>query len=199
MARTFAGGQLTEQHRRRQLALRAATLRDLLRLWPAFDIDDIDGSWPPLESALATLITARRRDSAGLAANYYRAFRTVEGVPGTPEPRVVPKQDRTLLVATLRLVGPIQAKKNILARTSDPVGRTLTRLSGSVARQVLDGGRQTLAESIKTDRRAAGWRRVTDADPCDFCAGIADEGIQSEGGGFPAHDHCGCTAEPAFA
>lgn len=199
MARTSAARQLTEQHRRRQLALRAATIRQLVSLWPTFDIDDIDGSWPPLETALVTLVTSRRRDSAGLAANYFRAIRTAEGVPGMADPRAVVDMDRTLLTATLRLLGPIQAKKNVAARVPDVAGRTLSRLSGSVSRQVLDGGRETLTESIKFDPRGKGWRRVTDASPCAFCAGIAAEGIHSEGGGFPAHDHCGCTAEPAFA
>lgn len=199
MADTAAGRQLTEQHRRLQLQLRAATVRDLLRIWPAFDLDDIDGSWPSVEAALLALIAQQRRNSSGLAVNYYRAFRTAEGVPGDPQLRVASAPDRSLQVATLRLVGPIGAKKNIAANVADPAGTTLTRVTGSVARQVLDGGRQTLAESIKADRRAAGWRRVTDSSPCDFCAGIAREGIKSEGGGFPAHDHCGCTAEPAFA
>jgi hypothetical protein len=198
VADTYAGRQLTEQHRRRQLALRSATVLDLLALWPAFRLDDIDGSWPPVETALATLIVARRRQSAGLAANYYRAFRTAEGVPGAPDPRPVSGLDRTLMVATLRLLGPIQAKKNIASRVPDVPGRTLTRLAGTVSRQVLDGGRQTLIASVRSDRRAAGWQRVTGPNACEFCAGIAAEGIHAKGGGYEAHDHCGCTAEPAF-
>lgn len=170
-----------------------------MTIWPAVNFDDLDGSWPTVQAALATLVLARRTDSSGLASDYYRSFRTAEGVPGRPEPRRAPPPDRTLLAATLALLGPIQAKKNIALNRPDEPARMLVRVSGSVTRQVLDGGRQTLAESVKVDRRARGWRRVTDASPCDFCAGIAAEGIHSEGGGFPAHDHCGCTAEPAFA
>jgi len=195
---TAAGRQLTEQHRRTQLALRAVTIRDMMALWPAFDLDGIDRTWPPLQAALVTLILARRANSSGIAANYYRSLRTAEGVPGRPEPRLAPPPDRTLLTATLALVGPIQAKKNLTARRPDVAATTLVRLSGSVTRQVLDGGRKTLEVSTRADPRARGWRRVTSASPCDFCAGIASEGIHSEGGGFPAHDHCGCAAAPVF-
>lgn len=199
MAETFAGEQLTQLHRRRQLALRSATLKDLLRLWPMFDIDDIDGTWPQLQAALLTLVGARRQDSVGLASNYYRAFRLAEGVPGQAEPRRAAPPDPLLTVATLNLLGPIQAKKNISLRRPRVAETTFTRLAGSVGRQVLNGGRETLVQSIDADRRAAGWRRITDSNPCDFCADIASAGIHSEAGGFPAHDSCGCSAEPAFS
>lgn len=198
MATTFAGQQLTQLHRQRQLGLRAATLRDLLRLWPMFDVDDIDGTWPPLESALLTLVATRHRDSSGLAANYYRAFRLVEGAPGTVEPKLAQPPDRTLTTATLRILGPIQAKKNITARRPRVAETTLTRLTGSVGRQVLAGGRQTVTESIKADPRARGMRRITSGSPCDFCADIAAQGVTGADVDFAAHDHCACTQEPAF-
>lgn len=198
MAETFAGQQLTQLHRQRQLGLRAATLRDLLTLWPMFDIDDIDGSWPALESALLTLILARRRDSSGLAANYYRAFRLAEGATGAAEPRLADPPDRLLTVATLRLLGPIQAKKNITARRPRVAETTLTRLTGSVGRQVLEGGRQTVTKSIEADPQAKGMRRITSASPCDFCADLAAKDITGANAGFDAHDHCGCSAEPSF-
>lgn len=198
MARTRAGDELTRLHRQRQLQLRSATLRDLLALWPAFDLDDIDGSWPPLETALVTLVLSRRRDSAGLASNYFRAFRDVEGVPGQARPQLAQEPDRTLLRATLTLLGPIGAKKNIARGNRNVEDLTLTRLAGSVGRQVLQAGRDTVTQSLRADRQARGWRRITDSSPCEFCADVAAQGVIGADVDFPAHDHCGCTQEPAF-
>ena len=200
MAETALGAQLTQLHRRRQLALRAATLRDLLALWPAFDIDDIDGSWPALEAALLTLVTARHRDSSGLAANYYRSFRDVEGIEGRFEPRLADPPNPTLTRATLAILGPILTKKAIARGQRRPAETMLTRLSGSVSRQVLNGGSDTLAASVKADRRAIGYRRVLDGDPCKWCRSQAAKAAAgNESAAFRRHDHCGCTAEPVFA
>ena len=199
MARTQAGAQLTQLHRRRQLALRAATLRDLVSLWPIFRLDDIDGTWPALESALFTLIMSRYRDSAGLAANYYRAFRDVEGIPGRAQPVLAEAPDPVLVRATLTILGPIQAKKNIAAKRPKVAETTFARLSGSVGRQVMQGGRDTLQRTLRADPQARGWRRITDSSPCQFCAGIARQGVVGDDVDFKAHDHCGCTQEPAYA
>lgn len=199
MANTALGLQLTQLHRRQQLALRSATLRDVLRLWPMFDLDDIDESWPALETALLALIADRHRTSARLSSSYYRTFRAAERARGTFEPQVADPPNRTLVRATLTILGPIAAKKAIAARRPRVAETTLTRLSGSVGRQVLEGGRQTLQRSVKADPQARGWRRVTDGDPCDFCRDIADAGLIGDSVDFRAHDHCGCTQEPVMA
>jgi hypothetical protein len=198
MARTSAGNQLTQAHRRRQLGIRAATLREIVALWPAFDLDDIDGSWRTIETALVSLTLANRRVSAAVSADYFRAFRTVEGVPGSSIPRIARPPDRQLLTSTLRLLGPIGAKKNIDSATPDVAGLTLVRISGSVSRQVMNGGRETLTQSGQLDNRARGWRRITAADPCDFCAQVRDEGVHALDATFPAHDHCACEPEIAY-
>lgn len=198
MANTTLGAELTDLHRRRQLALRAATIRDLLVLFPMFDLDDIDGSWPALESALTTLILARHRDSAGLAANYYRSFRDVEGIGGQFTPQLAPDPNPTLTKATLNVVGPIQTKKAI-ARGQREIGETMvTRLAGAVGRQVLKGGRTTLMDSVARDPKARGWRRITDGSPCSFCARIAGAVVSADKRDFKAHNHCGCSAEPVY-
>lgn len=198
MAETEAGRLLTEAHRQRQLTIRAAALRDLVRIWPAFNLEDIDRSWGPIETATLAVIAQRRRASAGAAANYFRAFRTAEGIPGPAEPRIAPSPRQSLLVASLRLLGPIATKKSIAAGVPNPVDRALTRISGSVARVVLNGGRETLLESARADRQAKGFVRVTDGDPCAFCADLAGFGITGLNAGFAAHDHCGCSQEIAY-
>lgn len=198
MANSEAGRLLTEAYRDRQLAVRAAAIRDLLAVWPAFQLDDIDRSWGPVEAALLAIIARRRHASAGLAANYFRAYRTAEGAAGDAQPRLAADTDRTLVLATLRLLGPIGTKKNISAGLPNPLDRAFSRVSGSVARQVLNGGRQTLLESARADRAAKGFRRVASAKACPFCRRLASYGIVGLNADFEAHDHCSCTQEVAY-
>ena len=65
------------------------------------------------------------------------------------------------------------------------------------------GGRETVVLSARASGRR--WRRVTDGNPCAFCAtlatrGILDKGYRSEESalwtktGEKYHDRCGCTA-----
>jgi len=64
-----------------------------------------------------------------------------------------------------------------------------------------------MQKSIDADELATGWSRVTDNDPCAWCAMLASRGpvyksAQTAGdprqGGNRYHDHCGCQAWPAF-
>lgn len=197
MALTDFGRQLTELHRQGQLRIRAETLSEFLQIWPLFDLDDIDGTWPAVAAAIAGVVERQRRESAEQAARYYRQFRQVEGLPDRYDPDPVVALDRQALLGTLFLLGPIGAKKQIARRRPNVAADTTTRVAGSVTRQVLNGGRDTLMQAVDREPRAQGWQRVTDADPCDFCADIAAEGVQS-GAQFQAHDHCGCTTEPAL-
>lgn len=192
---------LTEQHRLAQLALRAVTLRQLLLIWPAFNLDDVDGTWPAVYTALAALVDGRRRDSAGLAAAYYQAIRVAEEVGGTPTPILADPVDPAQLALSLAVTGPATVKRLTAANAPNVASTTLVRLSGAVGRHVLDGGRQTLIRSLGADRRARGWQRVTSGRGCEFCRMLAGRGAVygEDSAQFESHDHCGCTAEPVFS
>lgn len=201
MALSTAGRELTEQHRRRQIALRALTVRQLLELWPAFDPTDVDRSWRILGPALATLVDARHRDSSALATAYYTAFRTAEGVPGSAAPRPAAPVDRNRLSVALRVTGPVGYSTALrYAPPQEAARTTLVKVTGAVTRLTLDGGRQALLRSVQHDRRAVGWRRVTSASPCSFCSMLASRGaVYGEASvDFQAHDHCACTGEPVW-
>lgn len=198
MALTELGRQLTEVHRQRQLSVRAALVADILAVWPLFDLDNIDGTWPPVAAAIVAAVELRRRESGEEASSYYRRFRDAEGLPDGYEPEPVAETDRSAVVGTLFLLGPIGAKRQILRRRPDVAGDMLTRVAGSASRLVLDAGRQTLMAAVSEDPRAQGWSRVTDSDPCDYCADLAADGVFADDATFRAHDHCGCTAEPVL-
>lgn len=194
-----AADLLTDQHRRAQLALRAATFRDLLRLWPLFDVSDIAGSWPPLEAGIIALIQARAPISAGLAADYFQAVRTAAAAPGRAQARLAPTPTAEDLIPGLRVVGPANAGRQIArgARAGHVADTTLVNVTGEVGRQVLNVGRATIVGSVAVDRSANGIRRVTDRDPCVWCSDQASR-TYPPGVRFPAHAHCACFPAPAY-
>jgi hypothetical protein len=201
MAVTAEAEILTETHRRAQLALRSAVLAPVLRAWPAFDPDDIAGSWARIEPLLLALIAAGGNTSAGLAAAYYSEFRAAAAVAGAAAPVLAAAPPVGEVVRSLRFVGVVGAQKLVGAGARNVAQTVFTNVSGEVSRQVLNQGRDTLIGSVAADPKALGWARVTDSKPCSFCRMLAGRGpvYRSKGGGFKAHGHCGCSAEPVFS
>lgn len=205
MASTAEGTALTDLHRRQQLALRAATLRDLLTIWRAFSIDDIKGTWPQVETALVALIQARRAISAGLAATYYDRFRAAEQVDGSVVPLISRTPSAAEVALPLRIYGPAGAGRLLAAARTDAAAVTLTNLAGEVSRQTMNGGRETILNTVVRDGKGLGYLRVTAASPCAYCAMLSARGpiyVTQESalgsGSAKYHRSCGCTAEPVF-
>ena len=75
-----------------------------------------------------------------------------------------------------------------------------SRIEGYVQRGVLNGGRNTIRASSRANVRAFGWLRVSDGNPCAFCAMLVGRGpvYKAETVGFRSHDYCGCTAEEFY-
>lgn len=219
MATTATGAELTEQHRRAQLTVRSAFMRELTRLWPLIDLDRLDETAAEWIGFVTDLILLYRTQSVDRALSYYSEFRRVEtGEPlanrgnyrglVTPEPAAI----KTSLLVT----GPIGVKSRI-GKGIDPriaKAKALVDVSGAASRHVLEGGRQLITEATANDQLAVGFARVTDDDPCAFCAMLASRGFayqsretasrttarsRKRGPGKEYHDHCGCTVEPAFA
>lgn len=194
---------LTLGHRRAQLALRAATLRDVVRLWPAFDLRHIAATWGPLETALLTLVQARGRSSMGLASAYYRAHRLAAGVSGAPPPpRATPTAEQIL--SGLRVVGPIEAGQALAkSRPIEQVAAaTFVKLEGAVGMYVLDHGRDVLMNLVSADRKAVGFARQTSGSPCAFCAMLASRGPvyrSKSSASFESHRACACFPVPQWS
>jgi len=203
MAATIAGTRLTEQHRTAQLALRALALRQVLEIWPAFDVEDSARSWPAVEAALLAVISERRAISASLAAGYFEAFRRAERVGGAAEPVLAVFDEEAVARArtSLQVTGYVTTERLRALKHADPAKVALVGVSGAVTRHVLDGGRETLLASVRRDRRARGWARVTSAEPCEFCAMLASRGAvyRETSGPFQSHDHCACGLEPDYS
>lgn len=199
----LATRELTQLHRRQQLALRKVTASELQRLWPALEWEDLDGSYPKFAGSVATLVGKNRRTSAGLAAQYLRAYRVASGLDGNLRiviPQMLPAEQ---FKTSLRVTSLIAAKKSAAALVPADVAMSnaLTQASGAMVRLVLNAGRETVNETVRGDSKALGWRRVLGGGGCDFCREIAGSGSRiypRDNADFDAHDRCGCTSEPAY-
>lgn len=178
---------LEEKHRKAQLVLRATTLKELLRLWPAFDINDIPRTWDAFEEALLLLIRARGQTSSALARAYLREY-------GATVPNLA-KLDEDQAIAGLKVMGPINATNQLRkGRTAEDVrATTLVNISGEVTRQIFNLGRATLLGGFLSS--GTRWRRITDANPCSWCAEAA-KGTHPASMPFGAHAHCACFPAP---
>lgn len=197
---TAAGNQLTEQHRQQQIRLAAGTSRQLMGLWPIWD--GSRDTFDVFTAATVALTQARRTDSAGLAAGYYRAYRVAEGLTGDAPIRLADRVEPDRVVTSLNVVAQRSVQKSIQSGLSPQAARqiALGRTQGAVARHVLNGGRQTILQSMTAEPRTVRWQRITSGSACEFCSMLADRGAvyRPDTADFPAHDNCRCSAQPVF-
>jgi hypothetical protein len=211
MAQTAEGRELTEANRVAQLAISGRAMAASKILWDGVDVANLDRAaerWMPSQLAL---LQRFHRDSNRVEAAYLNEYRLAEiGQPA----EVVPA---TFATAKMRnamlLAGPVRTKL-LIGNGMNPDEaklKTFPKLSGIVRRQVLDGGRGSVVNTERGDSRAIGWRRVTDGDPCTFCAMLCARGPayfsagRTQGNVLRAsrqgdmrllyHGHCGCTSE----
>jgi hypothetical protein len=263
MADSRRGKRLTEEHRQRQLQIRAAFLQQFFDLWPLMDphrVDDTGAAWI---QAVMPLIAEYREVSAQAAEGYYRDFRMAEAPtialatpvpevervgrgtgqrrprqgrptgdppPDTPEPqrrsqsrrgrvvrpRIIWDEEDRKTRTSLAVTGPANVKsKTRRGKSPEQAAReAIIEAGGSAARHVLTGGRETHLELVHADPEAIGWMRVTDGDPCAFCAMLSSRGprYKSQASasvvvdpkarralGEQYHDNCGCTAEAVYS
>lgn len=197
------GRKLTEQHRRRQLAVRAAASRQLLSVWRTeFDVDDIPGSSVRFARTAIPLIEEGKRRSAELAADYFSTFRQTDG-PGPLRARPVidvnERRVQTSLGWASKIV-PLKAIRN--GATPTQAARAgLQQSIGTTARFVSEGSRQTITNAVREDPARPSFQRVTGPNPCEFCAMLSARGgvYRTESSAvFEAHAGRGaaCQCEP---
>ena len=201
MASTDAGTELTQAHRQRILALRAATLRELAALWPAWSVDDA-GTFDAFIAGITSVTMASYQAAATVAADYMAAFRTAE-VGSAGSPILAEPLSRDRLLGWLRTEGLGTTVKALQAGRTMEQARTvgLINLSGASGQMVTQGSYGTVIGSVGQDRAALGWARTTASKPCAFCAMLASRGpvygAQSSAS-FQAHKACACGAEPVY-
>lgn len=167
---------------------------ELARAWPSLDIGHLKRSLPQFTLLIAALTHKYGAASATLAARYYKQERAAQGV--TSPFTIVPAK-----LAGLPQIGAgvDWATQPLWSATPD-ITSAQTLLTGVAETLVLDTGRDTIVENIHRDPKAKGWARVTEPDPCAFCAMLALRGAvyKKDTAGFRSHGHCRCHAVPVF-
>lgn len=202
---------------RRQLARLALEVRDRLEsLVSDVDTSNIDTWWQSVQTQAIALVLRGANAAATLTQQYIRQHAAVEGRLVIPS-RAVP--ERSVVGASLRITGPVAFKIHMSSSggaVAQSVDVMKDQLFAAAMRQTMNGARGTLVQTFFDSDQVAGYRRVTDADPCFFCALLASRGavytkesattVVGRGGrprgsrqiGESYHDHCQCTAELVY-
>lgn len=160
--------------------------RDLSALWD--QVADATSAREALNDLLPGVISTFGAAAATLAANWYDELRDKVGARGrfTAIPADVVNSGSAALVGwALSEAGDFSSFQ--------------TLVEGGMQRRILTFSRETITGSTIADPAARGWQR-TGAGECPFCAMLIGRGaVYTEASAdFASHDHCRCSAVPAF-
>lgn len=92
------------------------------------------------------------------------------------EPLVFDDFPMSDVATTLAINGNYQIKAAMPGPEEDLMYSGLANSAGAAVRQAMNGGRNVAGKVVYFDRRIVGYARVTDGDPCWFCAILASRG-----------------------
>lgn len=206
----------TLEHRRRMDLIGQGVNQQTATVLATADPADIDAWWIGAAPQLRRFALAGSAATARLARTYLIEH-AEEANAGRIEPVDV-RPDEARVEQALAVTGPVAFKTN-MARTgsNEAALRAMrTRLTGTVRRMALAGGRETTIATIYEARQIVGYQRIARAGACDFCSMLAGRGAvflsrerATEVGrtgrirgnrrvGESYHDSCGCVAEPIY-
>jgi hypothetical protein len=203
MSATYEGQVITERHRRAQVAVATRLTARLRAAWSFLDVADIDATRTLWLAVSADVLRDEHAESVARSDGYFSDFRRAEvGAPLATAPTTL--ELPTAAIVSLDVLGPVAIKQKIAAGIPPATAKTtaFSELARTAQLHVLDGGRATLERRTRSDRRALGYQRVTDGDPCYFCAMLASRGPVYSKNSFrnaKVHGGCGCTLEPVYS
>jgi hypothetical protein len=193
---------LARIHMSTQVRETAAIQVALSRFWDQImDPHDIPGSFDKFEKVAIRLVNAGRTRGEGTAQAYYEQLKVLSGLPETVS---VPRQpfDSQYTALSLQSTGRGRALKKIGQGYPAEVALDIakTAMLGAAKRHTLNAGRQRLLDLSKRDPDVKGWVRVSDGNPCHFCAMLLSRGpvYNAMTSRFRSHDGCGCSARPVL-
>lgn len=200
MALTSLGNELTRAHQQEQVLLAARTAGEADVLWSELNPQDPY----PWALAQALLLSDGKERSARLSQAYLAEFTAAEiGEPvqvAQPEPNM----DRLIGVAIGAGANAVTNLTDVGVDEALALDQVRDRFDEIVAAETQRTYREMIADTAGRQQKA--WRRVTDGDPCAFCAMLASRGpVYTETtsltrgfDGLRYHKGCGCTAEPWY-
>lgn len=163
--------------------------RDLAGLWD--EVSDAVRAREALRDVLPALVDRYGAASATLAAEWYDDLRAKRAIRGafTAIPADLGTAGADVLAGVA--VGP-------LFSVEPDWSAAQTLAEGGLQRRIANYARVTITAASIQDPGAQGWVRVGTGE-CTWCQQYLDGEVHYVAGyDFPAHDHCGCGAEPAF-
>lgn len=153
-------------------------------------VDDPDQAATLMLEAMPDLIAVYGAAAGTVAADWYDETRDEAQITGR----------FTAVVAPLPDDGRGHALAGWAAATATTAASLLTLATGGLQRAITDQSRYTVAGSSVADPKAAGWQRQGIGANCNFCNMLIGRGTvyREATAQFASHDHCNCTAVPAW-
>lgn len=205
MAATEAGRRLTDAHRIQQARLGASAAAATADMASIIDPTNIAGTVGPWLDQQVALVATTHQTGVRDAQEYLEAYRAAEIGQQVARklPVVTPSFDaadavRSVVWAPWQAQGLIGAGENPLEAWT-VVSR---RLASSMWVTAMSPGRRLISDSAAAHHGT--WRRVSDGNPCAWCAMLVGRGAvyksaaTATGTAGRYHFHCGCTAEEVF-
>ena len=191
--------QLTRTHQKATRRVADGVVAQLTSMLRSADLSNIDEWFLANEGKIINLIRAGWQSNRNLAAIYLRDHAAASD-------SYIQVRDALFELARVRtsmlVTGPVAFKRAISAGHPPAVARRMMSeaITGSAFRHAINGSRDTVMESIRRSSTALGYRRVSDGNPCAFCAMLISRGgvYSKETAKFEAHDRDGCLPEPLY-
>lgn len=143
-------------------------------------------------------------------------------IPAGGGPMEVDHFPEKRVITSLISEANIETKKRMPGPEAELMEKAESRSTGAAVRHAMDGSRG-VTDRVMRDRRVLGYARVTDSDPCAFCALLASRGAVFKKDSFQGsdaqfaphpeastslpekfsdvakvHDHCCCSLRPVY-
>lgn len=208
MARTAEGRRITDAHRRRQVRVATSADSRLRRSMLLLDPSDIAGTRSAWQASVVSVITDFQRTSEREAVEYLSRFRLAE-TGSTAGPIIRPGIDVAATASLVDKVGPQGFLRRIGEGQPEMLAyqRVVNEVAAEARKAIMSGGRSVVRESARRNSRIVGWRRVSDGNPCAFCAMLVSRGpaytayskaLSRSRDGDAYHKRCGCTVEEVY-
>lgn len=178
----------------------AATIQVAISsLWDRMvDPRNLDATFPPFSKAALALVQAGRARGELQAQEYYYLVRELSNVNSAAVVLAASAFDLDAALTSMYATGYATTIKQQNAGTDSSIAAEAGKVAmlRAVQRLVSDAGRQRLIDYSKQDKAITAWARVSDGNPCHFCALLISRGpvYKASTVNFRAHDGCGCGA-----
>lgn len=170
-------------------------------IWGLLDPANLNDTFPDWLAAAVPVVRSQRAVSARTAAAYLQADKVTQlGVTAHVSPVLAESVDVRRLTTSLLVTGPLSIKRAMTRGVQlDRAAATAEASSAAAAmRESLDGGRDTIMQTVRADRDATGWERVASGSACPFCEELDGKFHRDDTADFPAHDGCACSQAPVY-